>query len=161
MSLARPAAGGKLPDDPAAFVAAAQRGINGYDLEATAAPYARDAILVSITDGAREQFRGAEAIRDAWAGYLTGMRRTGFRLAKSLVSADGGVIVNTWTSDFRGRTHGGGIETWRFDGEGRVAEHTMYAFFEVRPSTDLVQRLRLLAIHPRLAIAFLRATLAR
>ena len=41
-----------LPDDPAAFVAAAERGINERDVEATVGVYARDARLESVTDGA-------------------------------------------------------------------------------------------------------------
>jgi ketosteroid isomerase-like protein len=150
---------GRLPDDPAAFIAAAEQGINEYDLEATAGAYAPNATLESVTDGARETFRGADEIREAWAGYLAGMRSTGFSLRKSLVSAAGDVIVNKWESDFRGRTRGGGIETWRFDSDGRVAEHHMYTHFEIRPATDLRQRLRLLVTHPRIAVAFLRATL--
>src|SRR4051794_40075744 len=97
----QPETTGKLPDDPAAFVAAAARGINEYDLDATAGPYADDATLESIADGALEAFRGAGEIRAGWAGYLEGMRRTGFNLEKTLVSATDGVIVNTWESDFR------------------------------------------------------------
>lgn len=159
--LEREAQAGRLPDDPAAFVAAAERGINERDLDATAGPYAPGATLVAVTDGARERFEGAAAIRAAWAGYLDGMRSTSFALRKKLVTAAGDTIVNTWTSDFGGRTPGGGIETWRFDAEARVREHTMWTFFEIRPSTDLVQRLRLLAAHPRIAAAFLRATLRR
>jgi ketosteroid isomerase-like protein len=158
-SLQREAEAGVLPADPAAFVAAAERGINEYDLEATVAAYAPGAVLESITEGARERFEGAEAIRAGWRGYLEGMRATRFRLRKTLVSAADGTIVNTWTSDFAGRTHGGGIETWRFDAGGRVREHTMWTFFEIRASTDLLQRIRLLLAHPRLALAFLRATL--
>jgi ketosteroid isomerase-like protein len=150
---------GRLPEDPVAFVAAAERGINEYDLEATVAAYAPDATLESISDGARESFHGAEEIRRGWAGYLEGMRDTGFNLEKTFVSATDGVLVNSWESDFRGRTRGGGVEIWRFDADGRVAHHRMYTHFEIRPSTDFLQRLRLVMTHPRIAIAFLRATL--
>ncbi len=148
----------RLPDDPATFVAAAEQGINSYDLAATVSPYAAGATLESITDGARESFTGLEAIRSAWSGYLAGMRSTGFRLRKTLVSAADGILVNTWESDFGGRTRGGGIETWSFDGDARVVEHRMYTFFEIRPSTDPLQRIRLFLGHPKLALAFLRAT---
>lgn len=154
-----PRVAGTLPEDPAGFVAAAERAINDYDLEATVAPYAPDATLESLTEGARERFDGADSIRRGWRGYLAGMRSTGFRLRKTLLTASDGVLVNTWESDFRGRTHGAGIEIWRFDSEGRVSAHRMYTFFEIRSSTDLLQRLRLLITHPRLAVAFLRATL--
>jgi len=39
-----------------------------------------------------------------------------------------------------------------------VREHHMYSFFEVRPSSNLVQQFRLLISYPRIALAFLRAT---
>jgi hypothetical protein len=71
------------------------------------------------------------------------------------------VIVNTWTSTFGGRMPGGGVETWRFDGEGKVVDHRMYTFVEFRPSSSIVQRFRLAIAHPRVAIAFLRATARR
>jgi ketosteroid isomerase-like protein len=147
-----------LPDDPVAFVAAAERATNEYDLEAAAAVYADGAVMQSVTDGAEERFDGAEAIREAWRGYFEGMRTTGFQLAKSLVSADADTIVNSYESSFRDGRSGRGIETWRFDDEGKVREHHMYSFLEVRPSSSLVQQLRLLISYPRIALAFLRAT---
>jgi ketosteroid isomerase-like protein len=149
---------GLLPQDPVAFVAAAEDAINHYDLEATAGLYADAALLHSVTDGAEEHFEGADAIRTAWAGYLEGMRSTGFQLSKTLVSADGETLVNSYESSFRDGRSGRGIETWRFDSEGRVVDHHMYSFFEVRPSGSLVQRLRLLMMYPRIGLAFLRAT---
>jgi ketosteroid isomerase-like protein len=149
---------GRLPDDPTAFVAAAEQAINNYDLEATAGVYATGAVMHSVTDGAEESFEGADAIRTAWSGYLEGMRSTGFQLAKTLVSANGETLVNNYESSFRDGRTGRGIETWRFDSDARVVEHHMYSFFETRPSSSLVQQLRLLFAYPRIALAFLRAT---
>jgi ketosteroid isomerase-like protein len=149
---------GRLPDDPVAFVAAAERATNEYDLEAAAAVYARGAVMHSVTDGAEETHRGADAIRTAWGGYFAGMRATGFQLSKELVSAEGDTIVNSYDSGFRDGRKGRGIETWRFDDDAKVREHHMYSFFEVRPSSNLVQQLRLLISYPRIALAFLRAT---
>jgi ketosteroid isomerase-like protein len=149
---------GSLPDDPSAFVAAAEHAINAYDLEGTAAVYAANAVMQSVTDGAEERFEGARAIRTAWSGYLDGMRTTGFQLTKTLVSANGETLVNSYESSFRDGRSGRGIETWRFDSEGRVVDHHMYSFFEVRPSGSLVQRMRLMMMYPRIALAFLRAT---
>jgi ketosteroid isomerase-like protein len=149
---------GRLPDDPAAFVAAAERATNEYDLNGAAAVYAQDAVMHSVTDGAEETHSGAVAIRSAWDGYFAGMRATGFQLEKTLVSADGDTIVNSYDSSFRDGRKGRGIETWHFDDEAKVREHHMYSFFEVRPSSSLVQQLRLLISYPRIALAFLRAT---
>lgn len=90
--------------------------------------------------------------------YLAGMRATGFSLAKTVVVCADGVLVNTWTSAFADGRTGEGIETWRFDAEGRVAHHVMHTFFDTRPSTSLVARARLAVAYPRIALAFLRAT---
>jgi ketosteroid isomerase-like protein len=149
---------GRLPDDPAAFVAAAERATNEYDLEAAAGVYAPGAVMLSVTDGAEERFEGANAIRAAWRRYFDGVRSTGFQLTKTVVSADGDTIVNSYDSSFRDGRTGRGIETWRFDDDAKVHEHHMYSFFDVRSSSNLVQQLRLLISYPRIALAFLRAT---
>ena len=112
----------------------------------------------SVTDGAEETLRGRGCDPRGLARLLRGHAVTGFKLAKTLVSADGDTIVNSYDSSFRDGRTGRGIETWRFDDEGQVREHHMYSFFEVRPSSSLVQQLRLLISYPRIALAFLRAT---
>lgn len=145
-----------LPDDPAAFVAAAERGINERDLEGTAGVYAPDARLVSITDGAREEHRGQAAVRSAWRGYLGAMGDRGFRLSKRLISAEGDTIVNEWTGSLGGRTEAEGLEYWRFDDQGKVREHRMLSFLNVKPSTSPLQRLRMTLAYPLSALAFLR-----
>lgn len=147
--------------DPAAFVQAAQDGVNERSVDACVAAYAPDAVLVSVTDGAREEHCGTAELRKAWEGYLGGMQATGFTLTKTLISAADDVIVNAWTSRFADGRTGLGVETWRFDGEGRVAHHEMLTFFDVRPSTSIVARARLTFAYPRIAVAFLRATLRR
>ena len=146
-----------LPDDPAAFVAAAERGINEYDLDATAGAYAADGRLENYVDGAFESWDGAGAIRTAWGAYLDAMRERGFTLRKTLLSAEGDTIVNTWVGSLGGRTDAQGIEYWRFDDAGKVREHRMYSLMNVKPSTHPLARLRMALAYPASAVAFLRA----
>lgn len=146
-----------VPTDPAAFVAAAERGVNERDLDRTAAVYADGAVLTSITDGALEHHDGADAIRRAWAGYLDAMDVRQFWLRKTLSAASGDTIANEWVGGFGPERGAQGAERWRFDAEGRVVDHIMWTFFDVRPSTSLVARTRLGLSTPRTALAFLRA----
>ena len=145
-----------LPEDPGAFVAAAERATNERDLEATVGVYAPTARLESLTDGAWERHQGIEEIKTAWKGYLAAMKSRGFWLEKTLTSAAGDTIVNQWVGGLGGRTDAQGIEYWRFDDEGRVREHRMYSFLNVKPSTSPLQRLRLTLAYPRTALTFLR-----
>ena len=149
-----------LPPDPAEFVAAAERGINQRDLDATADVYADDALLEAITDGAVERFIGADEIRTGWEGYLKAMDQRGFSLRKQLRAVEGDTIVNEWTGTLGGRTKAIGIEHWTFDADGRVQMHRMYSFLNIKPSTSTLQQLRLFLNYPLSAIAFLRATRA-
>lgn len=146
-----------VPRDPAAFVAAAERGINERDLQATAGVYALDGVLTSITDGAVEHHAGAAAIRGAWAGYLDAMQARHFWLRKTLVAVDGDVIVNEWVGGFGPGRGAEGIERWRFGPGGQVSDHVMWTFFDVRPSTSPIARARIALGGPRTALAFLRA----
>ncbi len=145
-----------LPPDPAAFIAAAERGINERDLEATVGAYAERARLEAITDGAWEAYDGAEAIRAGWAAYLEVMGRRDFQLRKSIISITDDLIVNDWTGTFGG-VAARGIEHWLFDGDGRVAHHRLYSFLSVKPSRDPHARARLAVAYPRAAMAFLAA----
>jgi ketosteroid isomerase-like protein len=144
-----------LPDDPAAFVAAVEQALNRYDLEAVAGLYAGNAVLESVVDGIEERFEGAESIRAAWSGYLEQMRSAGVSLEKKLESATGDTIVSNHESTFDDGRAGHGIETWRFDDQGRVREHHLYSFEGHAPK--LAQQLRLLATYPRMALALLRS----
>lgn len=146
-----------VPDDPQAFIAAAERGINERDLDGTAEVYADDAFMQTFTDGAEESFRGSAAVRDAWATYLEAMDERDFRLAKTIVSVTEEVILNEWTGTLGGRNESRGIEYWVFDGDGKVREHRLYTFLDVRPSTSPVQRARMGLAYPRTALSFLRA----
>jgi hypothetical protein len=146
-----------LPADPAAFVEAAERGINDYDLDATAGVYARDARLENYVDGAFEAWEGGEAVRSAWGMYLAAMKERRFTLRKTLVSAADDTIVNVWTGSLGGRTDAEGIEYWRFDDEGNVREHRLYSLMNVKPSTSPLARARMAFAYPLSALAFLRA----
>ena len=146
-----------VPEDPQAFIAAAERGINERDLDGTAGVYADDAYMQTLTDGASESFRGAAAVRGAWASYLEAMDARDFRLAKTIVSVSGDVICNEWTGTLGGSGESRGIEYWVFDADGKVAEHRLYTFLDVRPSTSPVQRARMGLAYPRTALSFLRA----
>ena len=146
-----------VPDDPQAFIAAAERGINERDLDGTAGVYADDAFMQTFTDGAEESFHGAGAVRDAWASYLEAMDDRDFRLAKTIVSVTDDVILNEWTGTLGGRNESRGIEYGVFDDERRVREHRLYTFLDVRPSTSPVQRVRMGIAYPRTALSFLRA----
>ncbi|MEA2474307.1 MAG: hypothetical protein QOE06_2222, partial [Thermoleophilaceae bacterium] len=137
-----------LPADPAAFVLAAEQGINEYDLDATAGVYAPDGRLENYVDGAFEGWDGADQVRAAWAAYLDAMRERRFSLRKTLVSAADDTIVNTWTGSLGGRTDAEGIEYWRFGEDGRVREHRMYSLMNVKPATSPLARLRMAAAYP-------------
>ena len=146
-----------LPDDPAGFVAAAERATNERDLEATVGVYAPSARLESLTDGAWERYDGVEEVRRAWKGYLAAMDARAFWLEKTLTSAAGDTIVNNWVGGLGGRTDAQGIEYWRFDEAGKVREHRMYSLMNVKPSTNPLARLRMALAYPASALAFLRA----
>jgi hypothetical protein len=142
--------------EPTAFLAAAERATNLYDLDGVMAVYAPEATLESVTDGAHEVHRGAAAVRRAWTGYLGGLGERGLTLRKHLVVADGETIVNEWHGE--GRHHRArGIEVWRFAPAGQVVEHRLFTFLDTRPSEGPLARLRLAAVSPRTAVALLRA----
>lgn len=145
-----------LPADPAAFIAEAERCVNERDVEATAAAYASDGRLEAFTDGALETYDGAEAIRRAWSGYLAAMDARGFTLKKRMTAIDGDTIVNEWSGSLGGRTEAEGIERWTFDDHGKVREHRMYSYLNVKSSRSPLQRLRLAFAYPATALAFLR-----
>jgi ketosteroid isomerase-like protein len=145
-----------LPDDPAAFIAEAERAINERDPAAAASVYAEDGLLESVTDGAQDVHRGAADIRRAWEGYIAAMDARDFTLHKTLTAASGDTIVNEWEGTIGGRTDSRGVEYWRFDAGGRVYEHRMYSHLSVKPIESPVQRLRLALAYPLSALALLR-----
>jgi hypothetical protein len=108
-------------------------------------------------DGAFESWEGADQIRTAWGAYLDAMCERGFTLRKTLLSATGDTIVNTWVGSLGGRTDAQGIEYWRFDDDGKVREHRMYSLMNVKASTSPLARLRMALAYPLSSLAFLRA----
>ncbi len=154
---AAPEGVGRLPDDPAAFVAAAERLTNAHDAPGAAAVYAPDARLVLITNGAREEHHGRGAIERAWGVVLGAGERRGFRVRKTVVAVGGDTIVNRWEGEIGERADVHGTESWRFDADARVVEHQALTFLGVRPATSLAARLLVLAAAPRTALALLRA----
>src|SRR4051794_14519717 len=135
MTTAQPTAGrapGRLPDDPHAFIKAAEHNSNVQDLEANCAPYAQDVVYEQITDGVQERHTGWAAVHAAWRIYFDVARDTGLHIEKTIITTGDDVIVNEW----RGRQRDGrsiaGMEFWRFDADGRVAEHRMFQFLNVK-----------------------------
>jgi ketosteroid isomerase-like protein len=146
--------------DAEAFITAAERATNAYDLEAILAVYADHALLEVITDGALETHRGKAELYAAWFIYLDVMRRGSFQLRKQLVVADGSTITNRWQGTLDGNPCRG-VETWQFNDGGLVREHRMYSYLNVEPASGLSMRIRLLIAYPRTAMRFLRAQHAR
>lgn len=147
---------GRLPDDPAAFVSAAERITNAHDFAAAVAVYADDVRLEFITDGAFERYDGRAEASVAWQGAMTGLAARDFTLRKSLLTATDGVIVNTWRGTIAGRQTAIGVETWRFDHVGDVREHQLYNYLSVKPATSVSARLRLAFAYPVTALTVLR-----
>jgi len=146
-----------LPDDPAAFVAAAEDITNRADPVGAAAVYASDAVLESFTDGAHERYVGKTAVGMAWRSYMSALSSQRFRLTKRLLVAADGVIVNEWSGQIGNARRSAGIEYWIFNNDGEVRRHCMYSSLSVQPSTSWRQRLRMLFAYPRTALAFDRA----
>lgn len=140
---------------PHAFLEAAERAVNERDLAAAVAPYDVAARLDNVTDGAREIYVGRESITRAWTGYLRAMAKCDFSLRKSLVTAAPELIVNRWEGAFGAAQGAEGLEIWHLRGD-RVIAHELYGFFAVRHSRDLLARLRVALVRPRVAITFLR-----
>jgi nuclear transport factor 2 (NTF2) superfamily protein len=153
------AAAPRLPDDPAAFVAAAERITNERAAHAVRPLYAADAVFEAVTDGAISRAEGRDRIVRTWELFFAFLAARDFRLTKRLLLAADGVVVNEWKGSLAGRTHAVGIEVWRFDDSGLISEHTLYSYLNARPATSILQRLRLLVAYPLTALAFLRAEL--
>jgi len=147
---------GRLPDDPRAFVAAAEKITNERDVEGAAAVYAEDATFEMVTDGVLERYRGRDQIAASWRAVLAALGRRRFSVAKELIAASDGVVVNGWQGSLGGRADGRGIEVWRFDAAGQVREHRLYSYLSVRPATSWPGRLRFALTAPRTAVTLLR-----
>ena len=146
----------RLPDDPEGFVALAERITNERDLDQAVGVYSDDVRLETLTDGALEVYSGSDEVRRAWDAYLGAFAAREFLLRKRLLAAAGDTIVNEWHGTLGGRTQARGVEWWRFDADGKVAEHVLMSYMNVRPSTSWVQRARLSMYYPLSALALLR-----
>lgn len=147
------------PAAAAQFVAEAERISNATNVEEALAVYASDALLESVTDGTLLVYRGRSELRTGLGVMFSVARARSIQVRKQLLAITDDTIVNNWegTVGEQGKTCG--IEVWRFDGNGKVCHQWLYTFLDVRPDTDWTQRLRLLLLYPRTAIAFLRAQL--
>ncbi|MDD7811353.1 hypothetical protein PP713_02075 [Mycobacterium sp. CSUR Q5927] len=87
---------GRRPADAAAFVEFVQDMTNDYRPEVIYELYAADARLVMISDGAREESVGVQAIHTAWARSCAVFEARRFRLSKRLVATTEDTIVNEW-----------------------------------------------------------------
>lgn len=148
---------GRLPDDPAAFVAEAEKATNDYDRGVIRRVFAADAVSEQISSGARDVFHGVDEISAAWEADCAGFETSRLRVEKTLISAGGDVIANTWQGEFFGRPGARGLEVWRFDAEGKVRQHHLYSYVDTGPASSLKQRMRMLLNYPRLAVTFARA----
>lgn len=146
--------------DPSEFVAVAEQATNSYDLAAALDLYADDATVEVIADGAREVVTGAEQIEQSLTAFTTPLQQSGYAVEKTLLCAGPGLIVNEWRGRFGdGSDRSLGVETWRFDESGKVREHRLLAFFDVRPATSPISGIRLALGRPRLAVRLLKARL--
>ena len=153
---AAPPASASLPPDPARFVADAERATNERDVDGAVSVYADGAVLETLTNGVSERHSGLDAIRAAWGVYFAVLADAELVLRKRLLAVGDGIVVNEWLGELRGHRAARGVESWRFDASGRVTEHQLYNYLDVRPSTSPAARVRLLVAHPRLALSFLR-----
>lgn len=151
---ARPA--GRLPDDPAAFVAEAERVTNATDLAALETMYAADAVFENTADGVFERYRGGASVVEGWRALLTVAGRSGIDIHKTLLTVGDDWIVNDWAGTMGGRPVRG-LEAWRFDADGKVDQHRIYSTLSARPSTDVRARLRAVLNYPAFAVRLLLA----
>jgi SnoaL-like domain len=146
-----------VPADAEHFVAEAARISNAADVQEALAVYAPDAVLECITDGTLLVHRGTAELRPGIEVMFSVARARRILVSKQLVATTSDTIVNIWRGTVAGKHTTRGIEVWRFNTEGKVCHQQMYTFLNVCPDSDWVQRLRLLVLSPRTALAFLRA----
>lgn len=138
----------KLPADPAAFVAEAERITNERDLPALDGLYADDAVFETTSDGIFERHTGGDAVVRAWKALLTAVP---VQVRKSVLAVSDDSIVNDWNGTLHGRPVRG-VEIWRFDSDGRIREQRLYGSVCARRSTDPRAMLRALLNQPLTAV---------
>ena len=142
----------RLPDDPAQFVAEAQRMTNERDVDAVMGVYGPAPLLELVTEGAVEQHVGAPQIRAAWSMLLGVFERRGVLVEKTVIAIDDGVIVNGWESVGPGPSMRC-LEVWAFGEDARVVRHLAHTFIDVKPADSWHARARVVISSPRLAAA--------
>ena len=147
---------GRLPDDPAAFVAEAQRASNAGDLAALETMYAADAVFENTADGVFERYRGGPQVVAAWKALLTVSSGAGLDIRKTLLTVSDDWIVNDWAGTMGGRPVRG-IELWHFDADAKVVHHRTYSTLSALPSSSVRAKLRVLLNHPVFALRTLVA----
>ncbi|HEV2999981.1 MAG TPA: hypothetical protein VGW75_04500 [Solirubrobacteraceae bacterium] len=145
-----------LPSDPAAFVAEAERISNAAALDELAPIYAPDVVFESTTDGVFDRYAGRDQVVRAWSAILTGMRRSGGEVHKTLLGTTHDAILNDWQGQIAGRLTRG-LEYWRFDEGGLVCHHRIYASMSARSSRDPRAVIRLALNWPLLSARMLTA----
>ena len=141
--------------DAIAFAADAERITNNVLLDEWLSLYHDDAVAEWIADGAYERHEGIDAIRRAATAMAATWADNRLRVRKTVECADEDTIVLTWRGGFRDAERQFGTEIWTLR-HGRVVRHQMYAYLDVRPSSSLKARLRVLFSAPRVAISFAR-----
>jgi len=141
--------------DAAAFAADAERITNNVLLDEWLSLYHEDAVAEWIADGAYERHAGIDAIRAAATAMAEVWREQRLRVRKTVECADAETIVLTWKGGFRGAERQFGTEIWTLR-DGLVVRHQMYAYLDVRPSSSLFARLRILLSAPRVALSLQR-----
>jgi hypothetical protein len=141
--------------DAEAFAADAERITNNVLLDEWLAVYADDAVAEWIADGAYERHEGIGQIRKAATAMAGVWRDHRLHVRKTVQCANEDTVALTWTGGFGAGDRQFGTEIWTFR-DGLVVRHQMYAYLDVRPSTSLVARLRVLATAPRLALSLVR-----
>jgi len=108
-----------------------------------------------IADGAYERHEGIEAIREGASALAGVWRDHRLHVSKTVQCSDDETVALTWSGGFDGADRQFGTEIWTFR-DGLVVRHQMYAYLDVRPSTSLLARLRILMTAPRLALSLNR-----
>lgn len=146
-----------LPDDPAAFIARAERATNNADTEWPMTIYAPSIRLELFGDGLHDVYEGTDAVRPAIETIYDWFQAIDGRLSKTLVSASGDAVVNTWEGTlFGGRHTTRGAELWYFDETGQVVRNVLYQSLDAKPLRHPMTAVRAF-LNPRPALAFLTA----
>ena len=145
-------AAARVPENPAQFVAEAQRMTNERDVDAVMTVYGPHPVLQLVTEGAVERHAGTHEIRSAWSTLLGVFERRDVLVEKTVIAVDDGVIVNGWESVVAGPAMRG-LEVWAFDEGARVVRHLAHTFLDVKPATSWHAQSRVLISAPRLAVA--------